>query len=107
MYGDGIWEWRILFVLFTSIALNYLFGILIIKNRSKKWLLLAVILSLGTLFYYKYFNFFKTITGLGTFYDIALLLGISFFTFTQISFLVDCYKGKVKVVVLRLLYSEE
>lgn len=62
---------------------------------------LAVALNLGVLFYFKYFDFFlDTVNGVfGTAFvlrGILLPLGISFFTFQQISFIVDTYRGEVQ-----------
>jgi alginate O-acetyltransferase complex protein AlgI len=69
--------------------------------RRKRLLIVAVAANLLLLGYYKYANFFmgsvNSLAGshlsLG---EIILPLGISFFTFTQIAFLVDTYQGKVK-----------
>ena len=63
-------------------------------------MILAVALNLGVLFYFKYFDFFlDTVNGVfGTDFilrGILLPLGISFFTFQQISFIVDTYRGEV------------
>lgn len=73
----------------------------ITKKRKKQLLSLAIIFNLLLLSYYKYANFF--IDSLNNVADtqwdlgyIILPLGISFFTFTQITFLVDAYQGKVK-----------
>ncbi len=90
-------------ILIGSIVINYLFGLKISAAREKSWLIIAIIFNLSLLSFFKYANFFidntnalvsssQTITPL----DIALPIGISFFTFTQIAFLVDCYQGKVK-----------
>ena len=90
-------------LLLGSIVINYLFGLKISTTGKRHWLSIAVIFNLAVLSFFKYVNFFidnanfvlpstNTITPL----DIALPIGISFFTFTQIAFLVDCYQGKVK-----------
>jgi alginate O-acetyltransferase complex protein AlgI len=70
-------------------------------QRTKQLLILAIAVNLLLLSYYKYANFFiGNINSLsGTHWnlgEIMLPLGISFFTFTQIAFLVDTYQGKVK-----------
>lgn len=62
----------------------------------------AVIIDLGMLFYFKYFNFFvDTVNGVFssefTVETIALPIGISFFTFQIMSYVIDVYKGEVKV----------
>ncbi len=69
--------------------------------RRRMVMILAVVLNLGVLFYFKYFDFFlSTMNALfGTFAalrNILLPLGISFFTFQQISFIVDTYRGEVR-----------
>ncbi len=90
-------------ILIGSIIINYLFGLKISILREKAWLSIAIIFNLSLLSFFKYANFFidnanffldslQQISAL----DIALPIGISFFTFTQIAFLVDCYLGKVK-----------
>ena len=68
------------------------------RARGKRLLLLAVAANLGLLGYYKYANFLvanvQTLTGhAGPLPEIILPLGISFFTFTQIAFLVDAHRG--------------
>ncbi len=68
---------------------------------KKQLLIVAVSANLLLLGYYKYANFFLSNVDLlaGThwnFVDILLPLGISFFTFTQIAYLVDTYQGKVR-----------
>ncbi|WP_194287329.1 MBOAT family O-acyltransferase [Gracilibacillus oryzae] len=98
--GSGMFT----FAFIASVIFNYIIGIAIIRanGRNKKWkkrLLLTIglaenILLLG---YYKYANFaienFNFVTGSSyDLLDILLPLGISFFTFQLIAFLVDCYK---------------
>jgi len=87
-----------------SILFNYFAGKLIKKeikiNRRKLYLALSVIMNLGALFYYKYFDFFisnvNNIFKTGfTLRYLILPLAISFFTFKQIAYIVDCYRGEV------------
>ena len=95
-------------MLVVSILFNYSMGLAIVRagavsnaRRGKRLLVLAVAADLAVLAYFKYANFFLdninaalgTTTSLGT---IILPLGISFFTFTQIAFLVDAYQGKAR-----------
>ncbi len=70
------------------------------QGAKKAVFVLGLLANLGTLFYYKYMGFFThTInSAFGTgFFELSILLplGISFFTFQQVSYLVDGYKGKV------------
>jgi alginate O-acetyltransferase complex protein AlgI len=97
--------WNPVFVslLLASIVFNYGAGYLIghtqRAGQSRPWLVSAIVLNLGLLAYFKYANFFiATANGVGvgagwSALDIVLPLGISFFTFTQIAFLVDCHRG--------------
>jgi D-alanyl-lipoteichoic acid acyltransferase DltB (MBOAT superfamily) len=104
----GWWNPAYVALLALSIGFNYTFGILIVRARasgraqaSRLLLTISVLANLLLLGYYKYANFF-----LGTVNDLAgshwslgeiiLPLGISFFTFTQIAFLVDAYRGKAE-----------
>ena len=95
------WDWRNLFVLVGSILVNFVVGALIKRRASKPVLVLGVALNLAVLGYFKYANFalanLSALTG-HTFTPpaVALPLGISFFTFTQIAFLVDCYGGRAR-----------
>ncbi len=94
-------------LLAASIVWNYAFGVLIARAtakseraRARRLLGAAVAGDLLVLGYFKYAGFFvSTLDALaGTGYalaDIVLPLGISFFTFTQIAFLVDVYRGEV------------
>jgi len=104
-WGEGI---LVLLMLF-SIGVNYLSGLGISyflerKRTSSKLILgIAIAINLGLLFYYKYANFLVEIfqdLGLYLEYDhksILLPIGISFFTFQGISYLVDVYRKETEV----------
>lgn len=101
----GGWNPNYLVLLLASIGFNFSIGKLIVKNKlqfyKKCYLILGIVGNLSALFYFKYTNFFiQNINFIAhtdfNFYKIILPLGISFFTFTQIAFLVDAYYGKVK-----------
>lgn len=90
--------WRLLPLILTSITLNYFIGADLGQSRSKLLLIIGIATNLGLLGYYKYAFF---ITSNLAFLDVApirteLPIGISFFTFTQIAFLVDAYRGEAK-----------
>ena len=97
------WDYRYIYLLLSSVGFNYWAGLRIDQSAApyrKRWLTFAVTADLILLGYYKYANFFvDTInsTGLTSFTlpGIVLPIGISFFTFTQIAYLVDTYYGKV------------
>ena len=73
------------------------------KRRRRLWLALAAVVSLGVLFFFKYFNFFSTsLTGiLGVFglpvspltLNLMLPVGISFYTFQTLGYVIDVYRG--------------
>jgi len=83
----AMWYWPHIFVLTASIAANYLLGARIAATRSREWVWIAVALNLAALAWFKY------AAGLG--FPVLLPLGISFFTFTQIAFLLDAREGEI------------
>lgn len=99
------WDVRYLPLILASIAFNYALGTVLGKHpdgrRKGAILLFGAAANLALLGYYKYFNFF--ISNVNGLLDsgipvqrIILPLGISFFTFTQIAYLVDSYKGTAR-----------
>ncbi len=86
----------------VSIAVSYIGGRLIARHRNK-WILVAgVAIHLGLLFVYKYADFtianINAIFGLGIPQPhLALPIGISFYTFQSLSYMVDVYRGTVAV----------
>ena len=90
----------ILLMLF-SILINYVFGILIDKDRPYRNLLLIIslIFNIGILGYYKYVGFLveviNNLTGRNIeLPDVALPIGISFYTFQILSYIIDVYRGE-------------
>ncbi len=114
LFFYAYWNPAYIGLLLGSIVCNYAFGTWIAKSRtedrglriqrheiSKKLLIAAIAANLTLLGYYKYADFFianiDSLTGLHLqMANIVLPLGISFFTFTQIAYLVDTYQGRVK-----------
>ncbi len=109
LFFYGWWNPKFVLLLMGSISFNYAMGYAIGHARiscekialAKRLLVAALVANLALLGYFKYTNFFITtanqladmnwsLTG------IILPLGISFFTFTQIAFLVDTYRGVVR-----------
>ena len=97
-----------LWIILASIVINYVVHVSILSNQNeRKHLVLkkgvffvGILFNIGLLFYYKYFNFFvdnvNSIFNLSVHVETILLpLGISFFTFQQIAFLVDTKRGEV------------
>lgn len=104
-YGWG--EPKFVFVMIGSIIVNWLLALLVDKYREKKALTkallsLAVIVNLSLLFVFKYLNF--TVNNLNHFLSndiqiksIALPIGISFFTFQAMSYVIDVYRKNGEV----------
>jgi len=93
------WDYRFLLLLAFSIMLNFFFGKYLYQHRRKIALAVSIIINILVLSYFKYFNFFiQNLNDIANtdfnFINVILPLGISFFTFSQISFLVDCYYGR-------------
>ena len=100
------------FILVVSIILNYVFGLLIHKSnegdgsKSKLYLWIAIAINLGMLVYLKYFNFFMDNTNsvlsiFGSeaikYKKVILPIGISFFTFQAMSYVIDVYRRTTPV----------
>ena len=104
-YGYG--EPKYIFVMLINIMVNYLLTLLIDKTKEKPKLsktifVLDLSFNIGMIGYFKYANFFienfVKITGFSVqFLNIALPIGISFYTFQILSYVIDVYLGKVKV----------
>ena len=97
---------KMVLLMIGSILFNYIMAILIDRFRSriklcKTFLILSVTGNLSTLFIYKYFDFFiNNINRLGFSLPLLKLLmpiGISFFTFQAMSYVIDVYRQDVKV----------
>jgi len=103
LFFYGYWDLRYLPLLLVSISGNYCAGVLIARaaGPARKRLLATALAANLLLAYYKYANFFAAALmpdgAAWNGWDIVLPIGISFFTFTQVAFLVDCYRGEVRV----------
>ena len=104
----GYWDWRFLFLIAASTAIDYWLGMLIVHNplNKKRILVTSVTFNLDLLFVFKYFNFFVEnfavmMRGIGIeaslpVLDIILPLGISFFTFQKMTYVIELYKGNLE-----------
>ena len=96
-------EAELVLLMIISSMSNYFFGIWIDKSRGKTALIVAVILNILTLVFYKYIGFLAEIidsiigTSIHSDVHIHLPIGISFFTFQSISYLIDLHKKTVKL----------
>jgi alginate O-acetyltransferase complex protein AlgI len=110
-YFYSCWDWRFLFLLIFSTLLDYTSGIAI--SRSKKisykkiWLWISIVINIGFLGFFKYYNFFiSSFSDVFTLFgvkfstwtlNIILPVGISFYTFHGLSYVIDIYYGRIKV----------
>lgn len=106
----GWWDWRFLGLLFVSSMGDFLLGRAIEgamgHGARKRWLLLSLVLNLGLLAIFKYFNFFMDgmhdlLRAVGLQPDLPTLrlllpVGISFYTFQSLSYTIDVYRGQLK-----------
>ena len=104
------WDWRFLFLLIFSTGLDYYTGIKIFESKTKLlkkfWLWLSIGVNLGFLGFFKYYNFFivsfeEGLNHFGVAIDpwtlnIILPVGISFYTFHGLSYVIDIYKDRIK-----------
>ena len=113
------WDYRFLFLLMFSTGLDYYTGLKMgmatNKKRKKFWLLLSVIINLGFLGVFKYYDFFVVSFSEALFHfglsvhpttlNIILPVGISFYTFHGLSYVIDIYKGRIKAEKSFIDYS--
>jgi alginate O-acetyltransferase complex protein AlgI len=99
----GWWDWHFVFLLAASTVVNHVLAVAIYRAqdlRARKSLLgLAVAFDLGLLAYFKYADFFLSsldnVLGTAWIATITLPVGVSFFTFMAISYVVDTYRGEL------------
>src|SRR6476469_1896292 len=97
------WDWRFVFLLAASIVVNQTLAVAIHRAEAqparKAFLGAAVAFDLGLLAYFKYTNFFLTsvdnVLGTSWIANVTLPVGVSFFTFMAISYVVDTYRGQL------------
>jgi D-alanyl-lipoteichoic acid acyltransferase DltB (MBOAT superfamily) len=106
----AFWDYRFLFLLIFSTSLDYFTGLKISqaksKNNKKIWLLISIFINVGFLAFFKYYNFF--IESFADFLHlfgfqphiwtlrIILPVGISFYTFHGLSYVLDIYHEKIE-----------
>jgi D-alanyl-lipoteichoic acid acyltransferase DltB (MBOAT superfamily) len=109
-YFYSCWDWRFLFLLVFSTFLDYYTGIQIEKSKKestrKFWFWFSIGINLGFLGMFKYYNFFAgsfadLLNGVGLkttpfLLDVVLPVGISFYTFHGLSYVIDIYYKRIK-----------
>lgn len=109
-YFYACWDWRFLFLLMFSTLLDYCTGLKMQEAENQKgkrfWFWLSITINLGFLGIFKYYNFFaqsfaEAISHVGLQVNpwtlqVILPVGISFYTFHGLSYVIDVYKGRIK-----------
>lgn len=98
LYFYMSWNFVYLFLLLGSIWLHYWLGLRISRTASPKakkgYLVAGLLLSFGTLFLFKYYNFTAQLLHLPT-VSLLLPVGISFYTFQTVGYTIDVYRGSM------------
>ena len=107
----GWWSWKFMALLMLSTALDYAYGFWVAspdRKKAKVFLWLSIINNLGILGVFKYYNFYATqfqqgfeLLGIHSnpiLLNIALPIGISFYTFHGMSYVFDIYRSQQKPV---------
>ena len=106
----GWWDWRFLSLIFFSTVVDYSMGILLSKEdsgtRRKIYLWVSILINIGLLGFFKYYNFFLDnfisafrlfgITLQARSLQIILPVGISFYTFQTLSYTIDVFRRKLE-----------
>ena len=106
----AFWDWRFLFLLVFSTLLDYFTGLKMSQTENqhtkKTWFWISILINLGFLGVFKYYNFFAAsfATAISNFgwhvnpwtLKVILPVGISFYTFHGLSYVIDIYKGRIK-----------
>lgn len=97
LYGDS----KYLLLMISEIFICYIGGLVLEKHKNKYLLTLFLVIHLGLLGYFKYIDFLiRSINNIFNsnlkLLNVLLPIGISFYTFQIISYLIDVYRGKIK-----------
>jgi alginate O-acetyltransferase complex protein AlgI len=118
-YFYSCWDWRFLFLLVFSTGLDYFTALKIQQSTNPKlrkfWFWLSISINLGILAVFKYYDFFAVsfanlLEGFGLksnplLLNLILPVGISFYTFHGLSYIIDVYKQRIKAEVNFIDYS--
>ncbi len=88
-YGEGVMS----VILVAVLVFSYAYARFLERHRTKFWLVVGLVISFVPLIYYKYASFI--LGNFGIAYDVALPLGISFFSFQATSYIIDVYRQDV------------
>ena len=106
-YGWG--EPAYIILMIVTIMIDYIGGLLVAKNlphsknKAKLWMIISIVLNLSALGFFKYWDFFATVLSSVPFipdiptFGLTLPVGISFYTFQSLSYVIDVYRGDGQV----------
>lgn len=106
----GWWDWRFLFLLLGTIVVDFYVSHAVHQAKTqearKRWLLVTIISNVAVLVVFKYSNFFiesatRFFSTFGfivhpVFLDIVLPIGVSFYTFMSMAYVIDVYRGELE-----------
>src|SRR5256714_6460866 len=106
------WNWKFLFLIMASSGLDYFVGSMLARTddprKRRGWLIMSLCANLGTIAFFKYYNFF--VTSAAAFREwlvlpaslhtlnIVIPVGVSFYTFHSMSYTIDVYRRKLEPV---------
>jgi alginate O-acetyltransferase complex protein AlgI len=111
------WDWRFLSLIIFTTAVDFIVAKKIVhyKKSAKAWLTCSIVVNMGILFFFKYFNFFdqnfvRFFNAIGFnvspfALEILLPVGISFYTFQSLSYVIDVYRGQVRPIDNFITYA--
>ena len=115
----AFWNWKLMYLILATTLVSYLAGLFIPKLK-KKWqkrllLIATLVVSLGILIFFKYFDFLASsvVSLINMFngearwdsFNLILPIGISFYTFQTLSYVIDIYKEKIEAEKNPLYYA--
>ncbi len=111
----GAWDWRYLSLILITTLTTYGTAIAIERTRRRLWLVANIVVNIGILVTFKYFNFFsENLAWLMKWVgwemdwftlDVLLPVGISFYTFQAIGYSIDVWRGDIKPTHNLLLFA--
>ncbi|MCC6537173.1 MAG: MBOAT family protein [Bryobacterales bacterium] len=102
------WDWRFLPLLWVTIVADYFIAAAMVRApaRARTLLMVSIAVNLGILFYFKYWNFLiAPLAPALALRDLVLPLGISFYVFQSMSYVIDVYRKKVEPMTSLLSFA--
>ena len=108
LFFYGYFNWWYLLIIVSSVGLNYLFSQLMLNEKTRNGIrkvifAIALTMNIGSLFFFKYYDFIVGSIINGIFrtniplLGLSLPIGISFYTFQALSYVIDVYRGDASV----------